>query len=405
MKRCLFALLLSILCWENVLCQFMIPIQQDTALFQKNHELVFSGIADYQSTSIGKDITKSFFYGGFINDGMKGQTSARQQLINRFGIDLNSEIEYRNHTSKIFKDSTKGFLLKHGIYNFSAIEYAEDVFDLLFYGNSAFIGDTAFLTGSRFDSYTFQKIGFGWFDKYSKSSFTLNAIGVHNIISGRIENGSLYQSASIDSIGLSLDAKYNQSNSNAFCGFGLAVDVDYRFDMPKNKNEKIYFQLLMRNLGVVFLPKVRSYSINSNVNYDAYSIDDLMNASTIFNDTEGTLGSFSDSSSSGTDWKLLPALFQFTKLVDRSSMRKLQGFYGARAYLSSSFMPMFFSGMDYHPVKWYRIGLQASYGGFSNLRWGMYSALKFDRFSLSLASENLFSKTGESIILRISCLF
>ena len=48
----------------------MIPIQQDTALFQKNHELVFSGIADYQSTSIGKDITKSFFYGGFINDGM-----------------------------------------------------------------------------------------------------------------------------------------------------------------------------------------------------------------------------------------------------------------------------------------------------------------------------------------------
>ena len=405
MIRCLFALLLSILCWQNVLCQLMIPIQQDTALFQKNHELVFSGIADYQSTSIGKDITKSFFYGGFINDGMKGQTSARQQLINRFGIDLNSEIEYRNHTSKIFKDSTKGFLLKYGIYNFSAIEYAEDVFDLLFYGNSAFIGDTAFLTGSRFDSYTFQKIGFGWFDKYSKSSFTLNAIGVHNIISGRIENGSLYQSASIDSIGLSLDAKYNQSNSNAFCGFGLAVDVDYRFDMPKNKNEKIYFQLLMRNLGVVCLPKVRSYSINSNVNYDAYSIDDLMNASTIFNDTEGTLGSFSDSSSSGTDWKLLPALFQFTKLVDRSSMRKLQGFYGARAYLSSSFMPMFFSGMDYHPVKWYRIGLQASYGGFSNLRWGMYSALKFDRFSLSLASENLFSKTGESIILRISCLF
>lgn len=401
----LFALLLSILCWQNVLCQLMIPIQQDTALFQKNHELVFSGIADYQSTSIGKDITKSFFYGGFINDDMKGQTSARQQLINRFGIDLNSEIEYRNHTSKIFKDSTKGFLLKYGIYNFSAIEYAEDLFDLLFYGNSAFIGDTAFLTGSRFDSFSFQKIGFGWFDKYSKSSFTLNAIGVHNIISGRIENGSLYQSASVDSIGLSLDAKYNQSNSNTFCGFGLAVDIDYRFDMPKNKNEKIYFQLLMRNLGVVCLPKDRSYSINSNVNYAAYSIDDLMNASTIFNDTEETLRSFSDSSSLVTHWKLLPTLFQFTKLVDRSSLRKLQGFYGARAYLSSSFMPMFFSGMDYHPVKWYRIGLQASYGGFSNLRWGMYSALKFDRFSLGLASENLFSKTGESIILRMSCLF
>jgi hypothetical protein len=383
----------------------MLPVQQDTTIFLNNHELVVSAVADYQSTSIGKDIIKSFFYGGFIDDAMKGETSSRQQLINRFGFDINSEIEYRNHKSKIFKDSTKGFVLKHGFYNFSAIEYTEDVFDLLFYGNSAFIGDTAFLTGSRFDSYTFQKIGFGWFDKHSKSSFTLNAIGVHNVITGRVQNGSLYQSASIDSVALSMDAKYNQSNSNAFCGFGLAVDIDYRFDMPKNNNEKIYFQLLMRNLGVVCLPGVRSSSINSQINYNAYSIDDLLNASTVFNDTEATFGSFSDSSSEATDWKLLPALLQFTKLVDRNSDKKLQGFYGARAYMSSSFMPMFFSGIDYHPAKCYRIGLQASYGGFSNLRWGMYSELKFDRFSLGLASENLFSKTGESIILRMSCLF
>ena len=405
MIRCTLFILFGVICWSNLFSQLMLPVQQDTTLLKRSNELVVSCVADYQSTSIGKDITKSFFYGGFIDDGMKGQTSARQQLINRFGVDLNGEIEYRSHNSKIFKDSTKGSLLKYGFYNFSAIEYTEDVFDLLFYGNSAFIGDTAFLTGSRFDSYTFQKIGFGWFDKYSKSSFTLNAIGVHNIVSGRIENGSLYQSASIDSIGLSLNAKYNQSNSNTFCGFGLAVDIDYRFDMPKNKDEKIYFQLLMRNLGVVCLPKVRSYSFKNNINYASYSIDDLLNASTIFNDLEGTLGPLSDSSSLSTDWKLLPALFQFTKLVDRNSVRKIQGFYGARAYLSSSFMPMFFSGIDYQPVKWYRIGLQASYGGFSNLRWGMYSALKFNRFSLGLASENLFSKTGESIILRMSCLF
>ena len=405
MIRCSLFILFGVMCWSNLFSQLMLPVQQDTTLLKRSNELVFSGVADYQSTSIRKDITKSFFYGGFIDDGMKGQTSARQQLINRFGVDLNSEIEYRSHNSNMFKDSTNGFLLKYGFYNFSAIEYTEDVFDLLFYGNSAFIGDTAFLTGSRFDSYSFQKIGLGWFDKYSKSSFTLNAIGVHNILSGRIENGSLYQSASIDSISLSLNAKYNQSNSNTFCGFGLAVDIDYRFDMPKNNDEKIYVQLLMRNLGVVCLPKVRSYSFKNNLNYASYSIDDLLNASTIFNDLEGTLGSLSDSSSLRTDWKLLPALFQFTKLVDRNSVRKIQGFYGARAYLSSSFMPMFFLGIDYKPVKWYRIGLQASYGGFSNLRWGMYSALKFNRFSLGLASENLFSKTGESIILRMSCLF
>tara|TARA_B100001287_G_scaffold273389_1_gene276743 strand:+ start:5613 stop:6830 length:1218 start_codon:yes stop_codon:yes gene_type:complete len=405
MTRLVILILFAVIFRSNSFCQLMLPIQQDTTLFNRANELVLSAIGNYQSSSIGKDITKSFFYGGFINEYMKAETSARQQLINRFGIDLNSEVEYRNHKSKLCKDSTKSFLLKYGIYNFSAIKYTEDVFDVLFYGNSSFIGDTALLTGSRFDSYAFQKIGFGWFDRYSKSSITLNAIGVNNMTSGRIDNGTIFQSASIDSIGLSINANYNQSNTRAFCGFGFALDIDYRFNMRKNTDEKIYFQLLMRNLGVVCLPKVRSYSINSNLNYHAYSIDELLNASTVFDDPEEALGLFVDSSSYRTNWKFLPTLFQFTKLIDRNSVRKIQGFYGARAYLSSSFMPMFFSGIDYHPVKWYRIGLQVSYGGFSNLCWGMYSALKFNRFSLGIASENLFSKTGESIILRISCLF
>ena len=407
MIRCSISLpfvLLTVLSVHNLFCQNMLPIQQDTTLF-KNNELIISGVADYQSTSIGKDITKSFIYGGFITDEMKVKTSTKQQLINRFGFDINGEIQYKNHRSKLFKDSTKGFLVKYGIYNFSAIEHSEDVFDLLFYGNSAFIGDTAVIMGSRFDSYTFQKIGLGWFDKYSKSSFTLNAIGVHNMLSGRVEEGSLYQSSSIDSVDLSLIAQYRRSNSNTLSGYGFAVDIDYRFEMPKSEGEKIYFQVLMRNLGVICLPKVRSYSINSKLHFDAYSIEDLLNASAILNDTEATFDSFADSSSANTEWRLLPALFQFTKLVDRSSSRKIQGFYGARAYLSSSFMPMFFSGIDYHPSKWYRLGLQASFGGFSNLRWGMYSAIDLGRFSLGLASENLFSRTGESIILRISCLF
>jgi hypothetical protein len=105
------------------------------------------------------------------------------------------------------------------------------------------------------------------------------------------------------------------------------------------------------------------------------------------------------------NWRLLPAMLQFTKLIDRNSSQKIQGFYGARAYLFSSFMPMFFVGLDVHPIKRYRFGLQASYGGFSNLRWGMYSDLKFDKFSLGIASENLFSQTGESIIIRMSCAF
>ena len=380
-------------------------LQQDTTLFDYSGEVIFSGVADYQSTSVGKDITKRFFYGGFIDDEMKGASSGRQQLVNRFGIDINTDIEYRNHKRDFFKDSTTGYLLKYGFYNFSGIQYTEDVFDLLFFGNSSFIGDTAFLSGSQFSSYTFQKIGFGWFDKISKSSLTINAIGVHNSLSGVINKGELYQSASIDSVDFSLDAVYKSSNSQTFCGFGIALDLDYRFNMPKGDSEFIYFQLMAKNLGLVFMPDVKQSRIQGELAYDNYTINDLLNSQTLFQNTDETFGLFADTMEVQDNWRLLPAMLQFTKLIDRNSSQKLQGFYGARAYLSSSFMPMFFVGIDVHPIKRYRFGLQASYGGFSNLRWGMYSDLQFDKFSIGIASENLFSQTGESIIIRMSCAF
>jgi len=400
-------LIVSIVLTHSALCytQSMLPLQQDTTLFDYSNEVIFSGVADYQSTSVGKDITKRFFYGGFIDDEMKGASSSRQQLVNRFGIDINTDIEYRNHKRDFFKDSTIGYLLKYGFYNFSGIQYTEDVFDLLFFGNSSFIGDTAFLSGSQFSSYTFQKIGFGWFDKFSKSSLTINAIGVHNSLSGIINKGELYQSASIDSVDLSIDAVYKSSNSQTFCGFGIAIDLDYRFNMPKGDSEFIYFQLMAKNLGLVFMPDVKQSRIQADLAYDNYTINDLLNSQTLFQNTDETFGSFSDTIETQDNWRLLPAMLQFTKLIDRNSSQKIQGFYGARAYLSSSFMPMFFVGLDVHPIKRYRFGLQASYGGFSNLRWGMYSDLKFDKFSLGIASENLFSQTGESIIIRMSCAF
>lgn len=400
-------LIVSIFLIHGVLCftQSMLPVQQDTTLFDYSGEVIFSGVADYQSTSIGKDITKRFFYGGFIDDEMKGASSSRQQLVNRFGIDINTDIEYRNHKLDFFKDSTTGYLLKYGFYNFSGIQYTEDVFDLLFFGNSSFIGDTAFLSGSQFSSYTFQKIGFGWFDKISKSSLTINAIGVHNSLSGVINKGELYQSASIDSVDFSLDAVYKSSNSQTFCGFGIALDLDYRFNMPKGDSEFIYFQLMAKNLGLVFMPDVKQSRIQADLAYDNYTINDLLNSQTLFQNTDETFGLFADTIETTDNWRLLPAMLQFTKLIDRNSSQKLQGFYGARAYLSSSFMPMFFVGIDVHPIKRYRFGLQASYGGFSNLRWGMYSDLKFDQFIIGIASENLFSQTGESIIIRMSCAF
>ena len=82
--------------------QSMLPLVQYTNANQFGHEISISGVGDYQSTSIGKDITRAFFYGGLIDESMKTTSSSRHDEINRFGIDINSEIEYRNHNINLF---------------------------------------------------------------------------------------------------------------------------------------------------------------------------------------------------------------------------------------------------------------------------------------------------------------
>ena len=109
--------------------QNMLPLLNDSSIGNGKQYFVFSGVADYQSTSIGKDITKSFFYGGLIDTEMKLRSSNRHDEINRFGLEMNAEFDYRNEKLQLFKDSLIGLIVKGGIYNFSSLIYSKDLFD------------------------------------------------------------------------------------------------------------------------------------------------------------------------------------------------------------------------------------------------------------------------------------
>ncbi len=390
---------------QVIVSQSMMPLQQDTSLGKIRHEIYVSSFGDYQSTSLGKDITRSFLYGGFIDQEMKESSSSRHDEINRFGIDLNGDIEYRNHQVRLFGDSLSGMVIKAGMYHFTSAMYSKDLFDLSFFGNQMFVGDTADLSGSEFSSMTFQKIGFGWLDKKGKSSVCLNMIGLNNFINGSLEDTYLYQSQAIDSMSLELfGSSKRASGTSYFKGFGAALDLDYRFKMKKGETEFIHFQLLVRNLGFAYVPNAERFNANGIVSYSSYDLNELINGETIFTTADETLNDLADTVSEQSAFVLLPAMFQFTKNIDVSSSKRVQGFFGFRTYLSKAYIPMLFGGLDYRPYKWWNIGIQSSYGGFSQLRWGMYSYFTFPHFSVGISSENLFHKRGESITLKLICV-
>jgi hypothetical protein len=402
--------------------QYYLPIQQDSILNflikkkgivnekKRKNEFILSGIADYSGTSLGKDIAQKFFYGGEITDSMKSKSLTRHRAINRFGSDTQAELEYRNFQVNLFKKENWGIVVKVGMYNFLQAIYSKDFFTFPMYGNSYFSGDTVRFSGTRLSNITYQKFGFGWLDKKSKSAVSLNLFGLNNASSLFMDDGEIYQNSALDTIAFRYSGNASFSNNSDFIkGIGVGLDADLRWQ-SKNLKGKPSFQFLIRNVGFIKqTTNFMNYKADTSFSYTGFSFDQLTNGATFQSENFAILDTLGISKSETKSTIFLPGIFQISKLIDQSEgakFKKFQEFYGARLYLSYVAIPMVFGGIDYNPFKGLvHFGASLSYGGYAKLRAGFYSSLKMNNLSLGISSENLFNPTGQSIIFRIQCVF
>jgi hypothetical protein len=403
--RNLFSLVFSF-CGLTVFGQNMLPIVQDTTVKYKG-SITLTSNGDYASNAIGKNIVQSFFYGGFIDQDMKNSSIERLQNINQFGLDMNAELSFRSKGDLCKKENSPfynhGYIVQAGYHQFSSLVFSRDAFRYAFEGNSLFLGDTADFSGTRFNSMGYSKIGFGIFNRSSNNALTLNLISLNQFASGNMETASIIQDSQNDTIQMDYTGGFSFANNGGFSkGFGISFDVDYRIQTNEN-DHAMTFQLLAKNIGFILPTQMTRYAADSSFQYTGFNLNQLVQQNLMSTmSLADTLGI-----EKGTDKRalLLPGFIQFSKLVDMQATQRIQSFYGARMFLSQNYIPYFFAGVHGRVTKHWSTGLSASFGGFSQLKWGMYSSFQLSRWNIGVASENLFSKTGESIILQVKCAF
>lgn len=403
--RNLFSLLL-LMCSANVFGQHMLPLVQDTTGKYKGL-IALTSNGDYASNAIGKDIVQSFFYGGFIDQDMKNSSIERLQNINQFGLDMNAELSFRSKSELTKNEGSPfynhGYIVQAGYHQFSSLVFSRDAFRYAFEGNSLFLGDTADFSGTRFQSMRYSKIGFGIFNRSTNNAITLNVISLNQFSSGNLQKANIYQDVQNDTISMDYTGDFAFSKSAGFPkGFGLSFDIDYRIQTNEN-DHAMTFQLLAKNIGFILPTQTTRYAADSTFQYTGFNLNQLVQQNILSTmNLADTLGI-----EKGTEKRalLLPGFIQFSKLVNMQATQRIQSFYGARMFLSQNYIPFFFAGVHGRVTKRWSTGLSASYGGFSQLKWGMYSSFQFLRWNIGVASENLFNKTGESIILQVKCAF
>jgi hypothetical protein len=399
--------LFFLMCGANLFGQNMLPLIQDST-GQRGGSFTLTSNGDYSSNAIGKNIVQSFFYGGFIDQDMKNESIERLQNINQFGLDMNAELLFRSKGDLSKKESSPfynhGYSIQTGYHQFSSIIFSRDAFRYAFEGNSLFLGDTADFSGTRFQSIGYSKIGFGIFNRSTNNSLTLNVLSLNQFATGAMSTATIYQDSQNDTINLDYTGLFSFAKGAGFSkGFGLSFDIDYRIQTNEN-DHAMTFQLLAKNIGFILPTQAMSrYSADSSFQYTGFNLNQLVQQN-ILNTIQlaDTLGL-----EKGTEKKALwlPGFIQFSKLVDMQAVQRIQSFYGARLFLSTNYIPYFFAGVHGRVTKYWSTGVSASYGGFSRLKWGMYSSFQFSNWNIGIASENLLSKTGESIILQVKCAF
>lgn len=402
--------LLFIICGKALLSNAQwLPTFYDSIDYK--NEILVSGNVDISASAIYKELSSVFYRGGHISSEMIQRSLERHGAVNRIGVDLSSEITYRNF-NPLFKNRDIGFQVKAGAYYFGGLLYSKDLFDLAMNGNSEFFGDTADLSGADLSFTAFQKVGFGLLSTKSRSSLSLNFYNIQDRIDLTMRDAHLIHSPDYDSIVISADGSYTGKSNRRFDqGFGLGIDLEYYMPFQWGSGKTSYIEFKANNIGFGYMTQEQTtYRMDTSVTYSGFRFDQLFGDNPIDFASLDILDTLGVRKSSTKKAFLLPGFIQVAKIVDERFEGKWQPFFGIRVYPTLVFSPMAFAGLDFAPMKQMHLGLSASYGGFAKFRAGFYASYALSRFRFGLGSENLvgvISKkgNGESINFRLSCVF
>lgn len=374
--------------------QQFLPIQHDTSVY--SHELIIGGTAEIGSTSLRNELTSKILLGGEITDDIKQASFLKHSFRNRVGVDLNSEVEYRNMEMNFLNNNKIGLLLRGGYYSIGSVNYSKDLFGLFFYGNNDFLNEKIDFSLSNFSFSTFQKFGVGCINKVSKSNVSLNLYTVNNYYKGEVQTGEIIQNQEGTDFTLNLKGEFSESIGQSYIkGVGFGIDVDYRFDV-KIKNNFSTFQFLTKNFGVVnYFDGVKKYEIDSTYNYQGFKINQISGGNYLFKDSTSILDSLNTKVSIRNSSFFLPGFFQFGKIVVDNFNGKFQPFYGIRIYTAIPYVPMVFLGSQYSPHKNVDLGMQFSVGGFSSFKTGIYASFKTSKWAVGIASQDVYGSISK----------
>lgn len=414
MNKLLTILLFSIGVTSLSAQELLVPFEKKDSA---SHEIQIRFHGYYHNQSLSNEFISLFYKGGHLDSTLKNEISDGLNDQNRIGAELNYGIKYKNHHSLLFGKPEWGWYAAAENISFYHGNFSKNDFDLLFYGNSRFAGDTISLSDLQFESFQYQKFTFGGFHKSNHSYIGISFLKGQNYNQLQLDKGDLYTAPLGEEISLDMNARFRQSDTlnkgwNAFNGWGLSSDLVFYLNVGKNRNVKFQnaFKIAIQDLGFIrWNENSLQTNLDSNYFFRGFEVADIFD-STSYNFSDRLKDSLKIDAAPRTFTTVLPFSFSFSKIADPNSGEKLQGIYGVRMRAFANYKPLFFVGLFYQPVKNLYMNLFASVGGYGGFRVGYSVSAKIIRnLHLSVSCTDLLgwgkNGYGKDATLQLSYAF
>lgn len=233
------------------------------------------------SNGMSSKLVDKLVNGGFITDKVKAESSKNLKGYNNFGILLNYDVS-------AFVKGGKKFDFLIGVKNQEVINatYTRDFFNLMFYGNDRYKGQTANLGNCNVNALRFQEIKFGamihHLDSLGKIGVSLSFIKGEELFYIKTnKNSSLYTSPTGNQ--LIFNSNFNmalsdtsQRNLTNFNGVGASADILFETTYKSKIGKRSKLIVNANNIGFIhWLNNSVQYSSDSTLNFSGYHISTL----------------------------------------------------------------------------------------------------------------------------------
>lgn len=332
----------------------------------------------------------------YITKEFKDQISGKLTSSNRVGGDVGSGLFFL-HTFKRDSAYTWRYFLSLSDRMHLEATFPKDLFDLAFYGNKRFAGDTAFLDNTFINFLRYQQMQAGIIistQKGNRYGLTLGFLKGEQNYSLKINRAHLFTSENGESLDVDFSAEINQTDSSnygidAFSGWGISSDFFGEFPI-QIKEHKSFFRVEANDLGFIKWNKNSLYyNIDTSIHFEGFYFSNILelNDSVLQSISTDTIqAELQAAPQRKIYYSYLPSLMRLSWNWNLEKFFLSAGFFHR---INSNYKPLTYLKYGYKFSSWFSAASRVSYGGYGKIGFGIETKFAVKNWSLRLGSSNL----------------